>query len=52
MTSSLKQLLISVRVTSPLNTSSVEAGMSSGVAARAAEQRKHSENDGKCKELD
>ena len=25
--------------------------MSSGVAARAAEERKHSENDGKCKEL-
>ena len=36
----------------PLNSSSVvEAGMSSGVAARAAEQRKHSENVGKCKEL-
>ena len=39
-------------VTSPLNSSTVvEAGMTSSVAVRAEEQRKHSENDGRCKEL-
>ena len=41
-----------ISVTSPLNSSLVvEAGMSSGVAARAAKNRKHSENDAKCKQL-
>ncbi|KAL5457011.1 hypothetical protein EMCRGX_G034244 [Ephydatia muelleri] len=41
-----------VTVTSPLNSSVVtEAGMYSGVAARAAEFRKHSENDTKCAPL-
>ena len=38
-----------VTVTSPLNSSVImEVGMYSGVAARAAEFRKHSENDTKC----
>ena len=41
-----------ISVTSPLNSSLVvEAGMSSGVAARAAEKRKHLHNDAKCKQL-
>ena len=39
-------------MTSPLNSSLVvESGMSSGVAARAAEKRKHLQNDAKCKQL-
>ena len=39
-------------VTSPLNYSVImEAGMYSGIAARAAEFRKHSENDTKCAQL-
>ena len=39
-------------VTSPLNsTVIIEVGMYSGVAARTAEFRKHSENDTKCKVL-
>ena len=41
-----------VSVTSPLNPSLiVEAGTSSGVAARVAEERKHEKNDEKCSEL-
>ena len=41
-----------VTVTSPLNSSIVsEAGVTAGVAARAAERRKHEENDTKCTEL-
>ena len=41
-----------ISVTSPLNSSLVvEAGMSSDVAARAAEKRKHLQNDAKCKQL-
>ena len=41
-----------ISVTSPLNSSLVvEAGTSSGVAARAAEKRKHLQNDAKCKQL-
>ena len=41
-----------VTVTSQLNSSVVmEAGMYSGVAARVAEFRKHSENDTKCAQL-
>ena len=41
-----------ISVTSPLSSSLVvEAGMSSGVAARAAEKRKHLQNDAKCKLL-
>ena len=41
-----------VTVISPLNSSIVsEAGVTSGVAARAAETRKHEENDAKCTEL-
>ena len=41
-----------ISVTSPLNSSLVvEAGMSSGVAARAAEKRKHLQNDAKCNSL-
>ena len=41
-----------ISVTSPLNSSLVvEAGMSSGVAAKAAEKRKHLQNDAKCKQL-
>ena len=41
-----------VTVTSPLNSSVImEAGMYSGVAARAAEFRKHSENNTKCVQL-
>ena len=41
-----------VTVISPLNSSIVsEAGVTSGVAARAAEMRKHEENDAKCTEL-
>ena len=41
-----------VTVTYPLNSSVImEAGMYSGVAARAAEFRKHSENDTKCAQL-
>ena len=41
-----------VTVTSPLNSSIVfEAGVTAGVAARAAEKRKHEENDAKCTEL-
>eukprot|EP00731_Ephydatia_muelleri_P008724 Em0004g1062a len=37
---------------SPLNSSTItEAGMYSGVAARAAELRKHTQNDSKCAEL-
>ena len=41
-----------ITVTSPLNSSVImEAGMYSGVAARAAELRKHSENDTKCAQL-
>ena len=40
-----------ISVTSPLNSSLVvEAGMSSGVVARAAEKRKHLQNDAKCKQ--
>ena len=43
---------LDISVTSPLNLSSVvEVGMSSGVAARAAEKRKHLQNDAKCKLL-
>ena len=39
-----------ISVTSPINSSlAVEAGMSSGVATRAAEKRKLLENDAKCK---
>ena len=41
-----------VSVTSPLNPSLiVEAGTSSGVAARAAEEQKHENNDEKCSKL-
>eukprot|EP00731_Ephydatia_muelleri_P015073 Em0008g793a len=41
-----------ITVTSPLNSSAImEVGMYSGVAARAAEFRKHSENDTKCAQL-
>ena len=41
-----------ISVTSPLNSLLVvEAVMSSGVAARAAEKRKHLQNDAKCKQL-
>ena len=41
-----------VTVTSPLNSSIImEADMYSGVAARAAEFRKHTQNDTKCAEL-
>ena len=41
-----------ISVTSPLNSSLVvEAGMLSRVAARAAEKRKHLQNDAKCKQL-
>eukprot|EP00731_Ephydatia_muelleri_P000250 Em0001g250a len=40
-----------ITVASPLNSSVMEAGMYSGVAARAAEFRKHSENDTKCAQL-
>ena len=37
---------------SPLNSSVLlEAGLAAGQAARATEQRKHDENDAKCKEL-
>ena len=43
---------IDVSVTSPLNPSHImEAGMSSGVAAKAVEERKHAQNDPKCIEL-
>ena len=41
-----------VTVASPLNSSTLtEAGMYSGAAARAAELRKHTQNDSKCAEL-
>ncbi|KAL5488731.1 hypothetical protein EMCRGX_G017716 [Ephydatia muelleri] len=41
-----------VTVASPLNSSTItEAGMYSGAAARAAELRKHTQNDSKCAEL-
>ena len=41
-----------INMTSPLNSSLVmEAGISSGVAARAAEKRKHLENNAPCKQL-
>ena len=41
-----------ISVTSPLNSSLVvESCMSSGVAARATEKRKHLQNDAKCKQL-
>ena len=39
-------------VMSPLNSDVLlEAGLAAGQAARATEQRKHDENDAKCKEL-
>ena len=39
-------------VTSPLNSNVLfEVGLAAGQAARATEQRKHDENDAKCKEL-
>eukprot|EP00731_Ephydatia_muelleri_P014995 Em0008g715a len=39
-------------VTTPLNSNVLlEAGLAAGQAARATEQRKHDENDAKCKEL-
>ena len=39
-------------VMSPLNSNVLlEAGLAAGQAARATEQRKHDENDAKCKEL-
>ena len=39
-------------MTSPLNSNVLlEAGLAAGQAARATEQRKHDENDAKCKEL-
>ena len=39
-------------VTSPLNSNVLlEAGLAAGQAARTTEQRKHDENDAKCKEL-
>ena len=38
--------------TSPLNSNVLlKAGLAAGQAARATEQRKHDENDAKCKEL-
>ena len=41
-----------VTVASPLNSSTItEAGMYSGAAVRAAELRKHTQNDSKCAEL-
>ena len=41
-----------VTVASPLNSSTImEAGMYSGAVARAAELRKHTQNDSKCAEL-
>ena len=41
-----------ITVTSPLNSHTVlEAGMYQGVSAKAAEHRKHDENDLKCAEL-
>ena len=41
-----------ITVASPLNSiNMLEAGMCQGVSAKAAEQRKHSENDPKCAAL-
>ena len=41
-----------ITVTSPLSPKIVsEAGVSAGVAAKAAESRKHEQNDTKCSEL-
>ena len=44
--------IVRLSVTSPLNSNVLlEAGLAAGQAARATEQRKHDENDAKCKEL-
>ena len=46
-----KPAAFDLSVTSPLNSNILlEAGFGAGQAARATEQRKHEENDAKCKE--
>ena len=47
-----KPAAFDLSVTSPLNSNILlEAGFGAGQAARATEERKHEENDAKCKEL-
>ena len=47
-----KPAAFDLSVTSPLNSNVLlEAGLAAGQAARATEERKHKENDTKCKEL-
>ena len=47
-----KPAAFDLSVMSPLNSNVLlEAGLAAGQAARATEQRKHEENDAKCKEL-
>ena len=47
-----KPTAFNLSVTSPLNSNVLlEVGLAAGQAARATEQRKHEENDAKCKEL-
>ena len=47
-----KPAALDLSVTSPLNSNVLlEVGLAAGQAARATEQRKHNENDAKCKQL-